>query len=422
MVFLKDLLENYGYVILFSSLLLELIALPIPGEALLSYTGLLVFEGRLNWWMSIMMSGFGACAGISISYLIGYKLGKPFFEKYGRRFHLGPEKLEKTSQRFQRYGNFMLIVGYLIPGVRHITGYFAGVTRIPYRMFALYAYLGAFLFTGTFITLGKALGPKWEEFHQSIKKYLIIAGILAFVAVLLVYLIRRYKQHIYSASKKMLDWSLHTFRSMGKVKFFVLGVAAAFLGLFALMIGLIQDLLAHEFQQFDVVVTFVVHAFFDNLGMSWLRFGPEFASYSVLVPLLAVTLFWIWKRGQDRRLEAFFLLLVMVGGELLATGLRGLFHRIGPLGSVDTFPSEHTLIVLSAFGFAAYLFVRHRGRGQIRSALTIVVLVVSLFVGISAVFLDVQFPSDVVAGYVFGGMWLTLNILVLEVFRQLRRA
>jgi membrane protein DedA with SNARE-associated domain len=35
---------------------------------------------------------------------------------------MGPEKLEKVSGWFDRYGNKLLIVAYYIPGVRAICG------------------------------------------------------------------------------------------------------------------------------------------------------------------------------------------------------------------------------------------------------------------------------------------------------------
>ncbi|QCJ45318.1 hypothetical protein FAY30_21405 [Bacillus sp. S3] len=41
--------------------------------------------------------------------------------------------------------------------------------------------------------------------------------------------------------------------------------------------------------------------------------------------------------------------------------------------------------------------------------------------GLSRIYLVQQSPSDVVAGYVFGGVWLSLNILVLEIFRFTNR-
>jgi len=43
MQFLTTLIEHYGYAVLFLSLMLELIALPLPGEFLMGYAGVLVF-------------------------------------------------------------------------------------------------------------------------------------------------------------------------------------------------------------------------------------------------------------------------------------------------------------------------------------------------------------------------------------------
>jgi membrane protein DedA with SNARE-associated domain len=165
MHFITNFMNLYGYAVLFFGLMFETLALPLPGEAIMTYAGLLVFQGKMNWILSILMAGVGSSIGMTLAYVIGYKLGSPFFEKYGARFHFGPDKFKKTSQWFERYGNKVLIIAYFIPGIRHITGYFSGVTRMPFRTYMIYAYSGAFLWAGTFITLGKVLGPKWEVFH-----------------------------------------------------------------------------------------------------------------------------------------------------------------------------------------------------------------------------------------------------------------
>ena len=184
------------YCAIYSSLLLELIAFPLPGEVLMSYTGFLVFQGHLNWILSILIAGIGSCIGMTISYWIGYKLGQPFFEKYGSRFHMGPERFEKLSLWFSKYGNKLLLIAYFIPGIRHITGYFSGTTRLPFRIYAIFAYTGAFLWVTVFITLGKVLGPQWETFHSSIKKYLIIGGIVAAVILIVIYIYKKYKEEL----------------------------------------------------------------------------------------------------------------------------------------------------------------------------------------------------------------------------------
>lgn len=129
MSFLTELFNHYGYIVLFAALILELIAFPTPGEALMTYCGFLVFQGRLNWGISIIAAALGVISGISISYFIGHILGTSFFKKYGSYIHMGPDKLNKTSRWFERYGNGLLVTVYFIPGIRHITGYFLALPR-----------------------------------------------------------------------------------------------------------------------------------------------------------------------------------------------------------------------------------------------------------------------------------------------------
>ena len=191
-------LEHYGYGLIFIALFLEMLALPLPGEMLMSYTGLFVFEGKLNWLFSIVSASAGVTAGITLSYGIGYRLGKPFLMKYGARFHFGEEKLERMSVWFDKYGDKLLFIAFFIPGVRHITGYFCGVTRMPFRRYAAYAYAGAIFWVSLFISLGKVLGPKWEVYHTTVNHYMIMFGIASAIITILIYIYRNNKQRIFS--------------------------------------------------------------------------------------------------------------------------------------------------------------------------------------------------------------------------------
>jgi membrane protein DedA with SNARE-associated domain len=424
MGFLMNWLEHYGYWVLFFALLLEMLALPLPGEVIMSYTGLLVFQGKLNWFLSILTAGAGASVGMTLSYWIGYRLGTPFFEKYGARIHLGPDKIDKVSHWFHRYGNKVLIIAYFIPGVRHITGYFSGTTRISYRKYAAFSYIGAFFWVSVFISLGKVLGPKWEKYHHTINRYLIIGGIIAAVIFILIYVYRKNKHQIEDQLINSLEKGSQRFQSMGKVRFFVLSAFAVFVLFISLMIGLIQDFLAKEFTQFDEVTSYIIHQVFDS---SWTVSMNNFAflgSYYVFTPLIVLTSVWILLKGKDRLLELTFFAFVIIGGEALDDGLRLLFHRSGPtpigFQFPYTFPSEQTLISLTVCGFAAFLLVRHYGNIKIRIVTTLLVAILCLLVGISRIYFIVQYPSDVVAGYVFGGAWFSLNVILLEIFRILR--
>ena len=188
--------NQYGYLVLFLLPMLELLIFGLPVEILMSYAGFLVFQGRLSWPLSIFMASTGSIIGMSIAYGIGSKLGAPFFAKYGHYLHLGPEKLVKTAHWFDKYGSKVLIIAYFIPGIRHLTGYFSGINQTEFRKYILHAYLGALLWVSTFISLGKILGPQWEQFHSSIKKYLIVLVIVVSAAFLFIHLFRSYRLKI----------------------------------------------------------------------------------------------------------------------------------------------------------------------------------------------------------------------------------
>jgi membrane protein DedA with SNARE-associated domain len=417
--FFTNLLEQYGYWVLFLALMLELIALPLPGEFIMTYAGLIVFQGKLDWFLSIVVAGTGACLGMTISYWIGYRLGTPFFEKYGSKVHFGPDKLQSVSRWFLIYGNKMLLIAYFIPGVRHITGIFSGTTRLPFRKYAAYAYSGAFIWVTLFISLGKLLGPEWERYHKTINRYLIILGLISAIVYLGVYLFRKYKVRIRYQTINILDKAFVRYQSMGRVKFTVITAFVAFILFFSLMLGLIQDFLAHEFVEFDEVTSYIVHEIFDSNWSGPMNRFALLGTYYVFGPLIIFTSLWIWFKELDRLLELTFFAIVIVGGEVINEFMQLLFHRTGPIGGISdfTFPSEQTLISLTICGFAAFLLVRHYGNLKTRVLAISLVIILCLLVGISRIFFNVQYASDVAAGYAFGGVWLTLNVILLEIFR-----
>lgn len=422
---ITELLNHYGYIVLLVGLILELIAFPLPGEVLMTYCGFLVNQQKLNWLLSIVIASSGAIIGITISYFVGSKLGATFFKRYGHYIHLGPDKLDKTSAWFNKYGNKLLIISYFIPGVRHITGYFSGITEISYKKFALNAYIGALLWTATFISLGKVLGSNWEKYHSMITKYLIIGGLTIFLIIIVIYLYKNYKQQIIEFTIRMLGNSIKTFNSFGKIKALVAGVAVAFLGLFVLLIGVTQDFLAHEFDQFDAIVAYLVKAIFTENWLYIMDLFHNITSLEILIPVTICIIIFTLIRGTDKFLEIKFVFLAILGGEVLQAILRVVFRRLGPsalslIGAIKyTFPSEQSFMTVVAYGVLCFLILRHTKGNWIRTASIVMTIIICFLGGLSPLFYQIQYPSDVYAGYVFGGVWLTLNIVLLEVYRIL---
>lgn len=185
MHFLPHLVEHFGYLGIFIALCTGIIGLPLPDELLLTYVGFLVFNGDMSYILSLISSFAGAVSGISISYLLGIKLGLPFLNKYGPKLHLSKQNINNTRDLFTKIGPALLLVGYFIPGVRHLTAYVAGINGYSFKKFAFYAYSGAFLWVFSFITLGKNLGKGWKKVHVFLSAYSLPVTIVVVVLCLI---------------------------------------------------------------------------------------------------------------------------------------------------------------------------------------------------------------------------------------------
>jgi membrane protein DedA with SNARE-associated domain len=183
MEIVKHLIFEYGYFGIFMALVGGIVGLPIPDEVLLLTIGYYAYLGRVNLQTALISSYLGSVIGITISYILGTKLGLPFLLKYGDKIYLPKTKIEKAQQLFSKHGAWLLLLGYFIPGVRHLTGYLAGISRMRLQTFMLYSYIGALFWVTLFVLSGYELGIKWYYVKQSFEAYKFIIY-FAFSAVL----------------------------------------------------------------------------------------------------------------------------------------------------------------------------------------------------------------------------------------------
>lgn len=180
------LIEHFGYFGIILVLIGGIVGLPIPDEVLLTYVGYNVFQGKLTYILSLISAFVGAAGGISLSYYIGKKFGMPLLKKIGPKFHITDQKVHLTRNLFTKIGPPLLLIGYFIPGVRHLVAYIAAINNYPFRKFIGYAYSGAFIWSFTFITLGRKLGENWNRVDFYVSKYSLYV-ILFFVIVVIIF-------------------------------------------------------------------------------------------------------------------------------------------------------------------------------------------------------------------------------------------
>ncbi|OLE73610.1 MAG: hypothetical protein AUG12_04705 [Acidobacteria bacterium 13_1_20CM_2_57_8] len=183
---------QHGYAGIFSLLIFGIVGLPVPDELLLTFSGYLVFNHTLRPVPTFLAAFFGSSCGITFSYLLGRILDTYVIVKYGRVLHITHERIDHVHAWFERRGRWVLTIGYFVPGVRHLTGYVAGVSKLRLPIFMLFAYSGAFCWAATFISLGYFLGEQWRSMETFYEGRLIIIGLVAVAGVgTIIFLIAR---------------------------------------------------------------------------------------------------------------------------------------------------------------------------------------------------------------------------------------
>lgn len=170
--FAVDIIEKYKYAGLFFLFIVDTMGVFLPSKTLLTICGVLVEQGRLSLLPLVLSTLGGSLTGFCTSYFIGLRVGKPLLTKYGKYLHLTSQRYEQAEVWFNKYGPAFIMVAYFTPGLRHVTPYLAGITKMSFIRALSFAFCGALLWVLTFVSLGRFLRNNFYELHQLLDRYL----------------------------------------------------------------------------------------------------------------------------------------------------------------------------------------------------------------------------------------------------------
>jgi membrane protein DedA with SNARE-associated domain len=176
-------ITQYGYVALFALLMFGIVGLPVPDETLLMFAGYLTFKHELAVVPAVAAAFLGSVFGISLSYGIGRMCGLYLLRAVRPVFGIDAAKLNAAQAWYRRRGKYALLFGYFVPGVRHVTAFVAGSSRLPMKIFGVFAYSGALLWSVSFIALGYALGEEWARLSGTIHRALVAVAAVGFAGL-----------------------------------------------------------------------------------------------------------------------------------------------------------------------------------------------------------------------------------------------
>jgi len=182
---LVNTVGKMGYMGILGLMFLESSFFPFPSEVVIPPAGYLASQGRMNLLMVILMGILGSILGALFNYWISLKLGRPFFEKYGRYFLVSDKTLDKAERYFSDHGHISTFIGRLIPGIRQYISLPAGVARMNLATFCIFTGAGAGIWVVILAVLGFLIGNNQvliEAYLHQIT-FILISLCLAIAAV-----------------------------------------------------------------------------------------------------------------------------------------------------------------------------------------------------------------------------------------------
>jgi membrane protein DedA with SNARE-associated domain len=201
--FFLQLYDAVGYVGVAIAIALETFIPIVPSEVIVPMAGWKVAQSAAdpsileplthapwNFVVALVVATVGAVLGSRAGYLIGAWGGRPLLDRYGRYVPIKPEDLDRADAWFAKYGDWAVFLGRLVPLVRALINYPAGVARMPVGRFLLFSALGSLPWNAALLLGGYLLGENYRRLYDTVKPYEYV--IYAVVIVAFVYIVYRW--------------------------------------------------------------------------------------------------------------------------------------------------------------------------------------------------------------------------------------
>ncbi|MBV8713126.1 MAG: DedA family protein [Solirubrobacterales bacterium] len=165
----------------------------VPGsEPTMLFAGFDVYQGNLSLIGIIVFGVLGDMLGASIAYAIGYWGREEVVERHGNKLHISKHRLDRAHRWFDRYGAPVILVSRCIPFARAAFPYAAGVARMGYVRFAIFATIGSIIWITALGVLGNAVGSNWQSWRHNLEyvDYAAAALLVAAIAYLILRIAR----------------------------------------------------------------------------------------------------------------------------------------------------------------------------------------------------------------------------------------
>jgi membrane protein DedA with SNARE-associated domain len=184
---LQNLLDTWGYLVVFAFVGIESSGIPFPGETMLVVASAYAGQGHLQITWVIAAAAAGAIVGDNLGYLAGRTEGRRLALRYGRYIRLDQEKLDAAEEFFRRHGDKTVFLGRFVAVLRAWAAFLAGVNHMPWPKFLVFNAAGGITWSVVYGVLAFKLGQSFEKIRAPIGIAVLVATSLVGLALLVIY-------------------------------------------------------------------------------------------------------------------------------------------------------------------------------------------------------------------------------------------
>jgi membrane protein DedA with SNARE-associated domain len=158
---------HYGLFALFLILLVEEagVWLPLPGDIIILYFGYRLARSpnpTPDAALVLLVITVAVICGSALLYLLTRRYGR-FIRRLGRVLHIDERREQQIQSWIQGHGQWVVIVGRIIPGLRIPTTVVCGSAEMPFTKFLPAVSIAAFVWGLTYLSLGASGGYLFTE-------------------------------------------------------------------------------------------------------------------------------------------------------------------------------------------------------------------------------------------------------------------
>jgi membrane protein DedA with SNARE-associated domain len=181
---IEYLIEAFGALGVALLMILENLFPPIPSEFILPFAGFLVGRGELGFLPALVASTAGSLSGALILYALGRWGGRSLILRYGRFLRVKEADLDRAEGWFDKYDQWVILFGRMVPGVRSVVSIPAGMLRTSFLQFVLLTTAGSAAWNALLLGAGWYLGENWQQIQGivgSVSNFVLILVAVALV-------------------------------------------------------------------------------------------------------------------------------------------------------------------------------------------------------------------------------------------------